>query len=227
MVRRALSALLWRCVDRVRLALGLGGRMRDPVSGQLTGELTAREAVADGRVTLGRHSYGGFIVLSGPGNTAVVRVGSFCSIGNRAAFSVGGNHRVDWVSTFPFRAAWGLEGAGEDGHPRPESDTEVGHDVWIGAEALILPGVTIGSGAVIGARAVVTRDVRPYAIVVGNPAREVRRRFDDEIVERLLALAWWDRPDEWIAQRIDMLCSDDVAALLDEADRGHGTPRRT
>jgi len=200
--------------------------MRDPQTRRLTGELTAREAIADGTVAIGRHSYGGFSVLSGPGDTAVVRIGSFCSIGNRAAFAVGGNHRVDWVSTFPFRAAWGLDGANQDGHPRPEADTEVGHDVWIGTEALILPGITIGSGAVVAARAVVTRDVRPYAIVAGNPAREVRRRFDDETVERLLALGWWEWPDELIAERIDLLCSDDVENLLDGVESGHGTWHR-
>jgi chloramphenicol O-acetyltransferase type B len=213
-MRRLLSNLIWWLADRARLTLGVGGRMRDPVSGRLSGELTAREAVAAGVATLGRHSYGGFQVLAGPGDTAVVRVGSFCSIGNRAAFSLGGNHRSDWASTYPFRAAWGLPGAGTDGHPRPEADTEVGHDVWIGADSLIMPGVKIGTGAVIGARAVVTKDVRPYAIVVGSPAREVRRRFDDETVDALIELAWWEWPDELIRQRVDLLCSPDVGALL-------------
>ena len=96
---------------------------------------------------------------------------------------------------------------------RPSRDTVVGNDVWIGAEALILPGVTIGDGAVIGTRAVVSRDVPPYAVVAGNPARVVRRRYAEDDAARLSALAWWDWPAARIARAIPILVKGDVAAL--------------
>lgn len=204
----------WPIIDRIRLALRLGGRQLDPGNGSLVGELTAREATLSGRVELGRHTYGGFRVNVGAGDDASVHIGSFTSIGSGATFAVGGNHRPDWISTYPFRAAWSLPGAGRDGHPRPESDIVVGNDVWIGAEALILPGVQIGDGAVVGARAVVAKDVRPYAIVVGNPGREIRRRFDDETIEALLAIKWWEWDDETIRSRVNVLCAPDIQALL-------------
>jgi virginiamycin A acetyltransferase len=89
-----------------------------------------------------------------------------------------------------------------------KGDTVVGHDVWFGYESLVMPGVTIGSGAVIGARAVVTADVAPYTIVAGNPARIVRRRFEDDEIERLLALAWWDWSVERIARNVPLLVAE-------------------
>lgn len=189
----------------------------DPVSHRPVGSLNAGEAVAAGWATVGAHSYGAFRVNVGPGEDARLLIGSYCSIAREVEFQLGGNHRVDWVSTFPFRAAWGLPGALQDGHPRAERDTVVGSDVWIGTQALILPGARIGHGAVIGARAVVAGEVRPYAIVVGCPAREIRRRFDDAHVERLLELRWWDWPEERVRASIDLLSSPDVDGLLETA----------
>lgn len=143
-------------------------------------------------------------------------IGSFCSIGSGAAFIMAGNqgHRNDWVSTFPFY--WmsevpAFEGA-VNGY-RPAGDTVIGNDVWIGSEAIVMPGVRIGDGAVIGTRAVVTRDVDPYTIVAGNPARMVRRRFDDSHVERLLEMRWWDWSEEQLKNAMPLLTSGDVDAL--------------
>src|ERR1700712_1445127 len=126
---------LWSMVDWGKLAAGHQGRMRDH-RGQLIGDLTEREALAAGRLTMGRHSYGSFRIYVGAADVARVHLGAFCSIGTGVAFGVGGNHRPDWVTTYPFRAAWGLPGAHIDGHPRPEEDTVVGNDVWIGRDAL-------------------------------------------------------------------------------------------
>lgn len=126
-------------------------------------------------------------------------IGSFCSIGSGAAFIMAGNqgHRSDWISTFPFfwmpevpafaDAANGFQAAG---------DTIIGNDVWIGSEAVIMPGVTIGDGAIIGTRSVVTKDVAAYTVVGGNPSRVIRNRFDDIETARLLELRWWDWSDE-------------------------------
>ncbi len=133
---------------------------------------------------------------------------------------VGGNHPVEWVSTFPFRAAFHLPGALEDGCPASKGDVVIGHDVWLGAGATNLSGVCIGNGAVVGAETVVSKDVRPYAIVVGNPAREVRRRFGDDEIERLERIAWWDWPIEQIVANVHLLSSAEIVAFLGEFSPG-------
>lgn len=151
---------------RVLRRLGL---LRDPIS-----------------LVMGRHSYGTPRVQAYTYNRdAKVIIGSFCSIADEVVFIVGGNHRPDWVSMFPFRVVFDLPGAFEDGHPATNGDILVGHDVWIGRAATVLSGVTVGDGAVIAASAVVSKDVRPYAIVAGNPAREIARRFSDDQVAAL------------------------------------------
>jgi chloramphenicol O-acetyltransferase type B len=143
-------------------------------------------------------------------------IGSFCSIGSGAAFIMAGNqgHRPGWLSTFPFfymKEEPAFAGA-LDGY-LPAGDTVVGNDVWIGAEAVIMPGVGIGHGAVIGSRALVTKDVEPYAIVGGNPAKLIRKRFADAEIAALLEMSWWDWPLAAIKEALPLLCSGDVAAL--------------
>jgi len=176
--------------------------------------LSREQAEASGFLTVGHRSYGDPQLLLYPGDAARVRVGRYCSIANGTTFVPGGNHRTDWVTAYPLRAALELPGALEDGHPATKGDIVVGDDVWFGAECRILSGVTIGSGAAVGLGAVVTHDVRPYAIVAGNPAREVRRRFSDEIVEALLEIGWWDWPDELVEARVDELNGSDVEAFV-------------
>jgi len=143
-------------------------------------------------------------------------VGSFCSIGSGAAFIMCGNqgHRHDWISTFPFY--WMSEvsafAEAENGY-LPAGDTVVGNDVWIGSEAMVMPGVQIGDGAIIGTRALVTRDVEPYAVVGGNPARTIRKRFDDDRVRLLLEMKWWDWSDDQLKAAMPIITSGDVEAL--------------
>ena len=143
-------------------------------------------------------------------------IGSFCSIGSGAAFIMAGNqgHRNDWISTFPF--FWmpdvpAFEGA-LNGY-QPAGDTVIGNDVWIGSEAIIMPGITVGDGAVIGTRALVTRDVAPYTIVGGNPASVIRKRFEDDLIAYLCELRWWDWPEDQLRDAMPLLCSGDVARL--------------
>jgi chloramphenicol O-acetyltransferase type B len=153
-----------------------------------------------------------------PDRTDVDRlvIGSFCSIGTGASFMMAGNqgHRNDWISTFPFfylpdEPAF----AGALDAYRPAGDTVIGHDVWIGAEAMIMPGIRIGDGAVIGSRALVTKNVEPYTIVGGNPARPIRKRFAEETIAMLLEMTWWDWELDQIREAMPLLCSGDVAAL--------------
>lgn len=143
-------------------------------------------------------------------------IGSFCSIGSGAAFIMAGNqgHRNDWISTFPFffmSEVSVFEGACS-GY-LPAGDTVIGSDVWIGSEAIVMPGITIGHGAVIGTRALVTRDVEPYAIVGGNPARAIRQRFAAEEVAMLLEMAWWDWRDALLRPAMPLLTGGDIGAL--------------
>ena len=144
---------------------------------------------------------------------AQLRIGAYCSIGGEVHIFLGGNHPVEWVTTYPFGALR------EDAQhlPRaPESrgDVTIGNDVWIGDGAVILSGVTIGNGAVIGARAVIAKDVPAYAIVVGNPAKVVRYRFEPAQIEALERLAWWNWSHEKIAQAYPLLLSSDVDGLV-------------
>ncbi|KRA40176.1 type B chloramphenicol O-acetyltransferase [Devosia sp. Root635] len=143
-------------------------------------------------------------------------VGSFCSIGSGAAFIMAGNqgHRHDWASSFPFFYMPEMpEFAGALDAFAPAGDTVIGNDVWIGTEAIVMPGVRIGHGAVIGTRALVTRDVEPYTIIGGNPGKPIRKRFDDAQIAMLLEMAWWDWPEERLQAAMPLLCSGDIAAL--------------
>lgn len=150
-------------------------------------------------------------------------IGSFCSIGSGASFIMAGNqgHRTDWIATFPFYYMRDEHTFAEavDGFCRA-GDTVIGNDVWIGSEAMIMPGVQVGNGAVIAARAVVTRSVPAYAIVAGMPARAVRRRFDDECCALLEEMQWWDWPLERIQEAVPLLCSSDVRKLYAFWDKG-------
>lgn len=142
-------------------------------------------------------------------------IGRFVAIAQGAQFIMNGaNHALDGFSTYPFDPI-GFGGASrfsKDGLTL-KGDTRIGNDVWIGREAIIMPGVTVGDGAIIGTAAVVSKDVPPYAIVVGNPGRVVRRRFDDATIDRLLAIRWWDWPPEAIATHLDAIKGGDLAAL--------------
>jgi len=143
-------------------------------------------------------------------------IGKFCQIASGTRFIMnGGNHRVDGFSSFPFAvfgSGWSERFEGEMRFPH-HGDMVIGNDVWIGYDALLMPGLQVGDGAIIGTRAVVTQDVPPYAIVAGNPARIVRQRYDGDTVARLLAIRWWDWDIEKITRNIPAICGADIAAL--------------
>ncbi|MCY6369708.1 CatB-related O-acetyltransferase [Clostridium ganghwense] len=145
-----------------------------------------------------------------------LKIGKFCSIGSGAIFMMAGNqgHRYDWITSYPFYYSTINESA-ENGYI-PAGDTVVGNDVWIGTEAVIMPGVKIGDGAVIGTRALVTKDVEPYTIVGGNPAKPIKRRFIQDEIEMLLEMQWWNWPIEKIKNNMLLLCSDNIKLLYKE-----------
>lgn len=145
-------------------------------------------------------------------------IGKFCAIAHKAKFVMnGGNHLVDGFSTFPF-AIFGHGWAAHEPTWPDRGDLVVGNDVWIGYDALVMPGVVIGNGAIVAARSVVTKDVPPYAIVGGNPAQVIRYRFEPEVIALLQQLAWWDWPVERISAHLDTLIANDIDRLRAIAD---------
>ena len=143
-------------------------------------------------------------------------IGKFCAIAQGVQFMMGAaNHRTASISTYPFNVMGGLWREKTTPHVSElplKGDIVIGNDVWIGREAKILPGVKIGDGAIIGAYAVVAKDVEPYSVAVGNPARIVKKRFDDDFIRDLLELRWWDWPIEEITDFLPILTSTDLNA---------------
>ena len=144
-------------------------------------------------------------------------IGKFCSIACGAKFLFNSaNHTLSSLSTYPFPLffeEWGLEKKNVADSWDNKGDIIVGNDVWIGYEAVILSGVTIGDGAVIGARAVVTKDVPPYTIVGGVPAKPIKKRFSEENIKKLQSIRWWDWPKEKIAENITAIQSGNIEQL--------------
>ncbi|EHL29757.1 CatB-related O-acetyltransferase [Legionella drancourtii] len=140
-------------------------------------------------------------------------LGKFCQIATSVKFVMnGGNHDLNGFSSFPFvifKSQW----PEIPFEPHCKKDTVIGNDVWIGYDATIMLGVTIGDGAIIGTRAVVTKDVAPYEIVGGNPARVIRKRFDEETIDFLLKLQWWNWPIEKIREHVLAIMNGNKMAL--------------
>jgi acetyltransferase-like isoleucine patch superfamily enzyme len=162
---------------------------------------------------IGDWTYGDPLIVSF-GEMAKLKIGRFCSIADGAVILLGGEHRIDWITTYPFNVffPWGKS---YKGHPKTKGDVVIGNDVWIGREALILSGVKIGNGAVVGARSVVTKDIKPYSIVAGNPAKHIKYRFEESIIPELIDIAWWDWPISKIEKSLPLLLSGKVLEFID------------
>ena len=152
-----------------------------------------------------------------PVNGDRLKIGKFCSLACGAKFLfTSGNHSMQSLSTYTFPIfyeEWGLDAKDIRSAWDNKGDIVIGNDVWIGYEAVILSGVTVGDGAIVGARAVVTKDVPPYTIVAGVPAHPIRKRFDEEVIAKLQALRWWDWDEEKIKRCIPAIQSGNIDAL--------------
>lgn len=166
---------------------------------------------------IGKETYGNPQVITW-GSDSKLTIGSYCSIGGGVQILLGGNHRTDWVTTFPFPIKWS-EAVHITGHPSSKGDVILGNDVWIGRQSVILSGVTIGTGAVIGCNSVVSRNVPPYTIMAGNPAKEVKKRFSPEQIERLLNSCWWDLERDQLVKLLPLLCSTQIDNFCDEVEK--------
>ena len=154
------------------------------------------------------------VLFNWPGFGDHLRIGKFCSIASGVKCIMGpANHRISSVTTYPFHVFGGAWEENAPPHldqlPR-KGDTVIGNDVWIGRESVILPGVHIGDGAIVAACSVVTRDVEPYAVVGGDPARFLKKRFDDGLISLLLELKWWDSSPEDLVELLPLLCDSDL-----------------
>lgn len=155
-------------------------------------------------VNIGAHTY-----AAGPIKTYAqwpITIGKYCSLAWGIEFLITGGHHADCVSTYPFDNLDNWPESNDPLYPYHKGlEINIGNDVWIGCNAVIMHNSPIGDGAIIASHAVVTEPVRPYAIVGGNPAREIRRRFPDEIIDKLLEIRWWDWPDEKVRANMNII----------------------
>jgi acetyltransferase-like isoleucine patch superfamily enzyme len=168
------------------------------------------------KIEVGRYTYGyEDSVIHSWGEDTKVIIGNFCSIASNVEFFLGGNHRVDWITTYPFGHIYDeiFNTFNGEGHPKTNGNIVIGNDVWVGMSTKIMSGVFIGDGAVIASNSVVTKNVEPYSIVGGNPAKLIKKRFNLETIELLLSLKWWDWEEKKINQNLNILCSPEIEKL--------------
>ncbi len=170
---------------------------------------------------VGRHSYGREHIQLFWESGHILKIGAFCSIANNCKIYMGGSHNVHKVTTYPFghRLQSLYTNYSPSGHPVSKGPVVIGNDVWIAGNVTIMPGVTIGDGAVIAHNSHVVKDIEPYTMVGGNPARLIRHRFSPEQIARLLRVKWWNWPDEKINTLLPLLTGTDIDAFLDAAEK--------
>ena len=171
------------------------------------------------QMSLGKYTYGS-VELLWASSGAQLSVGKFCSIGANLKIYLGGNHRTDWITTFPFGHVntdifTSFDGKG---HPTTKGNVNIGNDVWIGNNTTIMSGVTIGDGAVIANNSHVVKNVEPYSLVGGNPARHIKFRFSPDQIAKLLKISWWDWEESKINNYIPLLCSGRVDEFIQACD---------
>ena len=166
---------------------------------------------------VGKYTYGiRGVTLKRFGSTEALKIGNFCSIAKGVTIYLGGNHRTDWITTYPFGHIFEKTLGGQEivGHPATNGGVTIGNDVWIGSDVTIMSGVSIGDGAVISANAHVVKNVEPYEIIGGNPAKHIKFRFDEPTRMALLSLRWWDLEDEAIKRIAPKLSSEPTEELV-------------
>ncbi len=174
-------------------------------------------AKLDALTKIGKYTYGfKGVSVQRYSSTELLEIGSFCSIASGVTIFLGGNHRPDWITTFPFGHIYKTQLGGEDivGHPSSNGGVTIGNDVWFGYGATIMSGVTIGDGAVISANAHVVKNVEPYEIVGGNPAKHIKFRFTGPVIKMLLQLRWWELEDGEIKRIAPQLSKEPTERLM-------------
>jgi len=168
---------------------------------------------------IGEYTYGKPTVLS-YGSASNLFIGKYCSIAENTTIFLGGNHRTDWITTYPF-SVLRLDVDHVKtimGHPATKGNVVIGNDVWLAHSAVIMSGVKIADGAVVGAFSVVTKDIGPYEIWAGNPAKFIRKRFSQEDIDYLINLKWWNMNDEDVNILAPYLCSQSINELKSKVE---------
>jgi len=171
---------------------------------------------------IGKHTYGvNNIVIKNWGQDFNLEIGAFCSIAGNVSLYLGGNHNVNWITTYPFGHVYKdvFNKHSGVGHPKPSEGIIIGNDVWLGADSNIMNGVVIGDGSIVAANSHVVKNIEPYSIVGGNPAKHICYRFDDEIIKKLLKVKWWNFSDEIINHLSPLLCSENFEEFFREAEK--------
>ena len=180
-----------------------------------------KKEIESNLVEVGRWSYGKPNILRWDWKSKLI-IGNFCSLGPDIDFYIGGNHRLDWISTSPlpapqfdsvFKKAKNIKNFNKS-----NGDIIIGHDVWIGGRTTILSGVKIGTGAVIAAGSVVVNDVEPYRVSGGNPNKEIGKRFNEDIIKKLLESEWWNLTDNDIDHLSEYLLSNNFEIFFDKVN---------
>jgi acetyltransferase-like isoleucine patch superfamily enzyme len=167
-------------------------------------------------ITKGKYSYGDINIVWE--NNVPVIIGNFCSIASGVSIFLAGNHRTDWVTTYPFGHIHTniFTNFNGEGHNNSKKTVIIGNDVWIGADVRIMSGVKIGDGAVIANNSHVVKDVEPYSIVGGNPAKFIKYRFREDQIKNLLKIKWWDWEDNKINDNVCLLCNNNIDEFINK-----------
>jgi acetyltransferase-like isoleucine patch superfamily enzyme len=170
-------------------------------------------------MSFGKYTYGTPIIHWSNDKGKLV-VGNFCSIASNVNIYLGGNHRVDWVTTYPFGHIHQnkFNKFNGHGHPSTKGDVIIGNDVWIGSNVTIMSGVSIGDGVVIANNSHVVKNVEPYSLVGGNPAKLIKYRFKKEQIYKLLKIKWWNWDDNKINNFSPLLCSNNIDDFINSVN---------
>lgn len=176
-------------------------------------------------MSVGKYTYG--YPKTSFGENAQLIIGNFCSIAQGVLVFLGGNHRSDWVTTYPFgHINTGVFNVSNIiGHPTTKGNVIIGNDVWIGYNATIMSGVVIGDGAIIACNSHVVKNVQPYSVVGGNPAKFIKYRFTEEQIKRLLEIKWWFWEDDKIKRYVPLLCNDNIDNFIKAATAAETRPK--
>ncbi len=166
-------------------------------------------------MSFGKYTYGTPNIYYKNDNAKLV-IGNFCSIARNVDIYLGGNHRTDWVTTYPFGHIHQntFNNFNGDGHPSTKGDVIIGNDVWIGSNVTIMSGVTIGDGVVIANNSHVVKNVEPYSLVGGNPAKLIKYRFTPEQIDKLLEIKWWYWDDNKINNFTPLMCNNNIDEFI-------------
>uniref|UniRef100_A0A6C0IS56 Acetyltransferase n=1 Tax=viral metagenome TaxID=1070528 RepID=A0A6C0IS56_9ZZZZ len=173
-------------------------------------------------MSFGKYTYGNSnIHIHSWNERTTLSVGKFCSIADNIDIFLGGNHRSDWVTTFPFGHINKdiFTNFNGKGHPKTNGNVVIGNDVWIGSHSTIMSGVNIGDGAIIACDSHVIKNVEPYSIVGGNPAKLIKYRFSEKQINELLKIKWWDFEDNKINELLPYLCDNDIDKFIKIASK--------